>query len=189
MRGPTPEARAEAKRRYESGESMNSISKVTKIDRKTLRSMKERESWITQAIPQLGATDSSSIKAEARRNVIDIATRQAISTGIVDRIAESTVLDLLGDAEITNMLVSAGKRTIQEYLDGHIDAGVNQNKADVLKSIVSANKAIFELRRMMAGKTAGDASIEMGPKLDPNFTLNIRRLPTAKGDYDRSKSA
>ena len=195
MRGPTPDARAEAKRRYESGESMNSISETMQLRRQTLMAIAEREGWAqpVRTTAQESAQLRAQVKERVHADVIDISTRKAVEkvleSGAVDRIAEATVLDLLGDARITNKLVEAGIATIDEYLAGTIVAGVNQNKADVLKSIVSANKAIFELRRMMAGKTAGDASIEMGPKLDPNFTLNIRRLPTAKDDYDRSKSA
>ena len=187
------EALKEARIRYEAGEPMTAIAKSLQLHRTALNRIRDKECWSVSVDCVSDTETKTQIKKRIQADVIDISTRKAvervIESGAVDRLAEATVLDLLGDARITNKLVEAGIATIDEYLAGTIVAGVNQNKADVLKSIVSANKAIFELRRMMAGKTAGDASIEMGPKLDPNITLTVKRLPTTLEGYERSKSA
>lgn len=185
MAGHTDAVRDECRRAYAAGEKLLPLSQRTGIDRKTLRNWAIRDGWDSPPTSPLGRDTTAVVRAR----VIDIATRQAVDSGLVEKIAEAVELDFTQDVAMSGMLMRASRQTLQDFLDGKIEPGPMQNKADVLKSVVAANKSVFELRRQMAGKRSGDASIDLGPRVDPKINVSIQRLPSTKTEYEARKIA
>lgn len=184
MPRPTQEQRAEAKFRCEAGESYHSVARLLKIRRQTIMLWADKEHWIipVRTTEPENELVRQEIKEQVRSSVIDISTRKAVeqiaSTGALD----DMILDLTSDVRMTSRLGQSVDKTIDRFLEGKILPGKMQNEADVLKSVIIAAKSYAELRRTMAGKGSGDASIDLGPKVDTNITLNVRRLPAKRED-------
>lgn len=190
---PSKEAREAARAALKRGESQNAVSKATGIDRKTLRSMIQRENIIPQAIPHIGEAEAQAVRAETRSNVVSIATRQAVeqlaASGLIDQQADDIAVSLQTHGKISRMMLEYAERMMQDAIDGKVWAGEKQSQADVFNSIVTGVAKAVAASRDIAGLKTGQTSFDTGAKIDPNITLTIKRLPKTREEYENGKVA
>ena len=184
MRGPTAEQRAEARRAYESGESMASIAQRLKLRRETLRSIAIRETWedLQTAQPTAPPTAQRTAQKRARGEVIDMMTRRAVEqieqSGVIEEQADYIAKALSAHGRVADLLMTYAEKQLRRAVEGSIQPGERQSEADVMNAIISAVAKAFSASREIGGVKAGQMSAESGPKVDPHVTVTVRRLPT-----------
>jgi len=184
--GPGMEKRQEAKRRYENGESIASISREMEIRRATIHYWIKHYGWIANPNVELtGHQTKTAVEratARAYAEVIDMTTRQAV-TEIQETVKAQA--DLIADCLLEHggiaqkMLKCAGKM-MDDLLANRLIPGEKQSVADVFNAVISGVTRAVASSREIAGLRAGQVSTGKGFDIDQAIVIEQRRLETVE---------
>ena len=184
MRGPSEEARREARRRYESGESMNSIAASMKLRRETLRATAQREGWTVQPNEQTAEQFKRTIQKEAASNVVNLFTKKTEEkleqSGVIDEQVDLITESLQAHGRISKMMLEYAEKMMIKAMAGQVYAGEKQSEADVFNSILTGVGRAVEKSREIAGLKAGQISATVSNDNDAGIVIEQRRLETVK---------
>lgn len=187
--GPGLEKREEARRRYESGESISSISREAQIRRATIHYWIRHYGWTIKEV-SLSDRQKETTIANARNNafakVVDIATRQVLEDvqgahpeavkAQADLIAEC----LLEHGGIAQKMLKCASKMMDDLLANRLIPGEKQSVADVFNSVISGVTRAVASSREIAGLKAGQVSAGKGFDLDKAIVIEQRRLDTVE---------
>lgn len=158
MRGPTEEARAEARRLYESGETLLGISKVMGIHRATLRNLRDKECWIVHPVVHVDNVSQKAVQQRTQSQVIDIATRKAVErleqSGAIEAQADEIAEGLQVHGRIAKLMLSFSEKILFEAMN----EGLSQSKAEAFNAIISGVGRAVDKSRDIAGLKSGQVS-------------------------------
>lgn len=170
--GHPVEARKHAKHSYEAGETLKSLARRTGVDRKTLRSWRDREGWTPPVAPPPGQRETFD---RVRSNVIDFATGKAIEhleqsgalSAEIDQISEA----LAAHGRLALQMIVACTEMLERMMAGEISPTRRQNDAQVFLKIVEACAQAVRLSREIAGLLPGQPSIAQPAPPPPTVTV------------------
>jgi hypothetical protein len=186
-RGLKPEQWAEVRKAYESGEAVLSISKRFGARRQTIMDRAKRETWTAQPTAHVSGPE---VAKTVHRNVIDIASRRALSTPQGKAAVEAATEAVAVAAEELLATVTAARKAAT-YINDLLDKALNgeiipasapgeQTDADVAKSVMTAYRTFTTTVRENAGVKVGAPSVprdDAAEKVD-KIKFRIVREPT-----------
>lgn len=106
---------------------------------------------------------SRSMREEIASKVVDLTTKQLVAKaeerGVLQAMTDDVAQELRDHAIVGRALMIAVKKTIAEYIAGDLSPARNQNKADLLLSLVNASRGAVSMTREIYGRTSGQASL------------------------------
>jgi len=159
---PSSEKIPEARRAYERGESMLSISRRFSIRRQTLMKIRDRECWIVDPSAQrderVCAEEAQAVRKRVTAQVIDIATRQALekpeTVVAIDDLAEA----LRRQSALASKLMTLTENLVDAVSSGEVEPAFHSSRATLIAETVSAAERAQAFARTAAGLKAGESS-------------------------------
>jgi hypothetical protein len=174
-RGLTPEEWLEARAAFEAGESEQSLASRLHVDRKTIRSRKIREAWIPHITPHMGKTEAKALADSVKSNVVAIASHEGFrrleESGVLEEMLHGFELDIQLGREIVEFALGQ----VVKAKTGNLRPGALTSEASESKDVVALAKAALEVRRLAAGRTAGEPTVMETSKA--NVVRRFRLVP------------
>jgi hypothetical protein len=189
MPGPpsslSPEARAEARQRYESGEPIAVIARTLGTHRMTLQRLREREEWtVTASVAEVQQV-SSAVQRQAQSQVIELAAYEALkraeASGTVERVADVLEAGRKGlekHGALSDLTLAFAERMMQSVIDGEIVCPKNQSPSSFFAEMVSGMRGAIALSREVFGRKAGQESMPQTGDASAPIIIERQKLET-----------
>lgn len=196
-KGLTPAQWAEVRKAYETELPPPSIATLSKrfgVKRDTIQRHRDDIEqpggpWVPngQSIGQMTDRQRAAVTERARAKVIDIGTRQAvdtaISSGAMQKIAESAVAQAVNYAELEALMIEFAKDTLERALGKDpkktLRSGTHTSEAGERKDAMTAAQIAIDKSREMRGKRPGVPSIAAEDEDDGKATKIIFEIDAA----------
>jgi hypothetical protein len=184
----SPEARAEARQRYERGEPLQAIARSLGVDRKVLRRLREREGWaVPVSVPDVGQF-SSAVQRRTQAEVISLAARRGVEQAEASGALQQQANTLEDAFALSGALIAdfgnGASETVADWRAGRIEIPKTQTSADLALAVGSVVARYASMVREAAGRKPGQPTVEQATESNGPIRIEHRRLETVKVAVD-----
>jgi transposase-like protein len=163
-RGLTPEQWAEVRSAFESGESIKSLAARFGVKRDTIAARRDRAPWVIKPGTPIGhvpgIAEARAVREQVKSNVVAIASHESYKRLEESGVIEDMIHGFEMDVKFERELLEFASAVLEKARSGRLRPGAITSEAAESKDVVAMGKTALEVRRLGAGKTAGEPTVE-----------------------------